>query len=132
MKLDDYSFELHQERVDKCHTQCYCYPPFHLSTHSDTTEKYITFKYDDCLPRAPRLSNCLLLIHSFLIKFKRIISKYILCKYSLNFCIQTTKDHLLQCLTWSNYKHHNTLKVLVVIAPRYYVYIFSLPRLNIR
>ena len=31
--------------------------------------------------------------------------------------IQTPKDHLLQCLTWSNYKHHNTLKVLVVIAP---------------
>ena len=26
MKLDDYSFELHQERVDKCHTQCYRYP----------------------------------------------------------------------------------------------------------
>ena len=31
--------------------------------------------------------------------------------------IQTPKDHLLQRLTWSNYKHHNTLKVLVVIAP---------------
>ena len=30
---------------------------------------------------------------------------------------QTPKDHLLQRLTWSNYKHHNTLKVLVVIAP---------------
>ena len=24
---------------------------------------------------------------------------------------------MLQRLTWSNYKHHNTLKVLVVIAP---------------
>ena len=35
----DYSFELHQECVDKCYTQCYCYPPFHLSTHSDTTDK---------------------------------------------------------------------------------------------
>ena len=31
--------------------------------------------------------------------------------------IQTPKDHLLQHLTWSNCKHHNTLKVLVVIAP---------------
>ena len=31
--------------------------------------------------------------------------------------IKTPKDHLLQRLTWSNYKHHNTLKVLVVIAP---------------
>ena len=28
--------------------------------------------------------------------------------------IQTPKDHLLQCLTWSNYKYHNTLKVLVI------------------
>ena len=49
MKLDDYSFELHQERVDKCHTQCLCHPPFHLSIHSGTTDKYFTFKYDDCL-----------------------------------------------------------------------------------
>ena len=31
--------------------------------------------------------------------------------------IQTPKDHLLQCLTWSNYKHHNILKVVGVIAP---------------
>ena len=31
--------------------------------------------------------------------------------------IQTPKNHLLQCLTWSNYKHSNTLKVLFVIAP---------------
>ena len=30
--------------------------------------------------------------------------------------IQTPKDHLLQCLTWSNYKHHNILKVVGVIA----------------
>ena len=27
MKLDDYSFELHQKRVDKCHTQCQFHPP---------------------------------------------------------------------------------------------------------
>ena len=31
--------------------------------------------------------------------------------------ILAPKDHLLQSLTWSNYKHHNILKVLVVIAP---------------
>ena len=31
--------------------------------------------------------------------------------------IQTPKDHLLQRLTWSNYKHHNALKVIIVIAP---------------
>ena len=31
--------------------------------------------------------------------------------------IQTPKDHLLQRLTWSNYKYHNTLKVLGVIVP---------------
>ena len=30
--------------------------------------------------------------------------------------IQTPKDHLLQRLTWPNYKHHNNLKVLVVVA----------------
>ena len=41
MKLDDYSFELHQEPVDKCHTQCLCHPHFHLSTRSDTTDKLI-------------------------------------------------------------------------------------------
>ena len=47
--------------------------------------------------------------------------------------IQTPKNHLLQCLTWSNYKHSNTLKVLFVIAPSSdIVYIFSLPRHNIR
>ena len=32
--------------------------------------------------------------------------------------IQTPKYYLLQRLTWSNYKHHNTLKVVVVIPPR--------------
>ena len=37
--VDDYSFELHQECVDKCHIQCLCNPPLHLSTHSDTTDK---------------------------------------------------------------------------------------------
>ena len=31
--------------------------------------------------------------------------------------IQTPKDLWLQRLTWSSYKHYNTLKVLVVIAP---------------
>ena len=31
--------------------------------------------------------------------------------------VQTPQDHLLQHLTWSDYKHHNTLKVLLVIAP---------------
>ena len=31
--------------------------------------------------------------------------------------IQDPKYHLLQRLTWSNYKHHNVLKVLVVTAP---------------
>jgi len=30
--------------------------------------------------------------------------------------IQTPKDHKLQKITWSNYKHHNTLKILVGIA----------------
>ena len=40
--------------------------------------------------------------------------------------IQTSKDHLLQCLTWSNYKHHNTLKVLVIIAPSLDIMFISL------
>ena len=38
MKLDGYSFELRQERVDKCHTQGYL-PPFRLSTRLDTIDK---------------------------------------------------------------------------------------------
>ena len=29
MKLDDYSFEFHEERVEICHTQCLCHVPFH-------------------------------------------------------------------------------------------------------
>ncbi|XP_057290156.1 uncharacterized protein LOC130612824 [Hydractinia symbiolongicarpus] len=33
------------------------------------------------------------------------------------FFIQTPKNPALQKLTWSDYKHHNTLKVLVCIAP---------------
>ena len=30
--------------------------------------------------------------------------------------IQTPKKHNLQKMTWSNYKHHNTLKILVAVA----------------
>ena len=30
---------------------------------------------------------------------------------------QTPKDHLLQRLLWSSYKHHNTLKFLIGVAP---------------
>ena len=33
------------------------------------------------------------------------------------FFIQTPKNHLIQRLTWSSYKHHNTLKVLIGVAP---------------
>ena len=41
--------------------------------------------------------------------------------------IQTPKNHLcMQRLTWSNYKHHNTLKVLVVIAPSSGIMLISL------
>ena len=40
--------------------------------------------------------------------------------------IQTPKDHLLQRLTLSNYKHHNNLKVLVVIAPSSNIMFISL------
>ena len=36
MKLDDYSFELHQERVDKCHTPS---ATVTLPFTSDTTNK---------------------------------------------------------------------------------------------
>jgi DDE superfamily endonuclease/Helix-turn-helix of DDE superfamily endonuclease len=31
--------------------------------------------------------------------------------------IETPKDPALQCATWSEYKHHNTLKFLIAIAP---------------
>ena len=31
--------------------------------------------------------------------------------------IQTPKNHILQRLTWSSYKHHNTLKVLIGVSP---------------
>ena len=31
--------------------------------------------------------------------------------------IQTPKNHLLQRLTWSSYKHHNTLKILIGVSP---------------
>ena len=31
--------------------------------------------------------------------------------------IQTPKSHILQRLTWSSYKHHNTLKFLIGVAP---------------
>ena len=44
--------------------------------------------------------------------------------------IKTPKDHLLQRLTWSNYKHHNTLKVLVVIAPSSDIMFISLAYLG--
>jgi len=30
--------------------------------------------------------------------------------------IQTPKDHKLQKITWSNYKHHNTMKILVSVS----------------
>ena len=40
--------------------------------------------------------------------------------------IQRPKDHLLQRLTLSNYKHHNNLKVLVVIAPSSNIMFISL------
>ena len=44
--------------------------------------------------------------------------------------IQLPKDHSLQRLTWSNYEHHNTLKILVVTAPSSDImltYIYLLP-----
>ena len=31
--------------------------------------------------------------------------------------IETPKGHKNQRLTWSNYKHHNTMKILVAVAP---------------
>ena len=31
--------------------------------------------------------------------------------------IQTPKDHKLQRMTWSSYKHHNTVKLLIAVAP---------------
>ena len=31
--------------------------------------------------------------------------------------IETPKDPNLQCATWSQYKHHNTLKFLIAVAP---------------
>ena len=31
--------------------------------------------------------------------------------------IQTPKNHILQRLTWSSYKHHNTLKFLIGVSP---------------
>ena len=40
--------------------------------------------------------------------------------------IQAPKHYLLQRLTWSNYKHHNTLKALVVIVPNSDIIFISL------
>ena len=31
--------------------------------------------------------------------------------------LETPKNHILQSVTWSEYKHHNTLKFLVAVAP---------------
>ena len=31
--------------------------------------------------------------------------------------IETPQDHELQAITWSTYKHHNTLKFLIAVAP---------------
>ena len=31
--------------------------------------------------------------------------------------IETRKSHILQSATWSEYKHHNTVKFLVAVAP---------------
>lgn len=31
--------------------------------------------------------------------------------------IETPKDPVLQCATWSEYKHHNTIKFLIAVAP---------------
>ena len=35
----------------------------------------------------------------------------------LRFFLQTPKNHAAQRITWSNYKHHNTAKVLITISP---------------
>ena len=40
--------------------------------------------------------------------------------------IQALKHYLLQRLTWLNYKHHNTLKALVVIVPNSDIIFISL------
>ena len=39
--------------------------------------------------------------------------------------IETPQDHNLQAMTWSRYKHHNTLKFLVGVAPNSYIVFIS-------
>ena len=39
--------------------------------------------------------------------------------------IQTPKNHILQRLTWSSYKRHNTLKVLIGVSPNSMITVIS-------
>ena len=39
--------------------------------------------------------------------------------------IQTPKDHRLQKMTWSSYKHHNTMKVLIAVAGNSFILFVS-------
>ena len=49
-------------------------------------------------------------------RFSNVINLNMIIDCS-EFFLQSPKDHLLQRLTWSSYKHHNTLKVLIGISP---------------
>ena len=39
--------------------------------------------------------------------------------------IETPKGHKNQHLTWCNYKHHNTMKILVAVAPILQLFLFQ-------
>lgn len=49
-------------------------------------------------------------------RFRRLPDLRIIIDCSELF-IETPKDPALQCMTWSEYKHHNTVKFLVGVAP---------------
>ena len=49
-------------------------------------------------------------------RFKHLRSTHSIIDCSEVF-IETPKCHALQSATWSDYRHHNTLKFLVAIAP---------------
>ena len=49
-------------------------------------------------------------------RFRNVLSVHSIIDCSELF-IETPQDHDLQALTWSTYKHHNTLKFLIGDAP---------------
>ena len=49
-------------------------------------------------------------------RFRNVLSVHSIIDCSELF-VETPQDHKFQVLTWSTYKHHNTLKFLIGVAP---------------